>query len=274
MVLSVFGDESSDETKQRVFAVSGLIGTEDEWQQAEATWTAKTGGEVFHAADWEYAGRKDEYKALAQTLAASPVAGIVFAIDLAAFNDCYPDTLRDAAYLKCFTRVVVGTADTAVVFNEHETQSPVSKLEFTFDNRPEVEFSAARMYGAFINEPGWNAGSLLASKISFECRTNPRIQMADMIAREGMKDLDRRVGPVKFPERKSKIELARNDHFRFFVLDHDYFELERARAVELEKDGFHQGAYQEWLRRTGAQDTWDNKVRFLEHFDTERRERR
>ena len=70
MVLSVFGDESSDETRQRVFAVSGVWGTEPEWQQVEAAWTAQTGGEVFHAAEWEHAARHDEYKALAQTLAA------------------------------------------------------------------------------------------------------------------------------------------------------------------------------------------------------------
>jgi hypothetical protein len=217
MVLSVFGDESSDETKQRVFAVSGLIGTEAEWQQAETEWTAKTGGEVFHAADWEYAGRKDDYKVLAQTLADSPVAGVVYAIDLVAFNEVFPDTLREASYLQCFTRIIVDIADNAMAFN---TRVPhcLSKVEYTFDNRPEVEFSAARLYGTLINEPGWRPASLLASKISFECRTNPRIQMADMIAREGMKDLDRLVGPVNFPERKSKIELAKDDHFRFFVL--------------------------------------------------------
>ena len=97
--------------------------------------------------------------------------------------------------------------------------------------------------------------------------------MADMIAREGMKDLDRIVGPVKFPERRSKIELARNNHFRFFVMDREYFEAEGAKAAELEKDGFHIAAYYEWLRETGAQDTWDNKVRFLEYFDRRNRKR-
>ena len=57
MILSVFGDESADETKQRVFAISGVFGLESEWLRAEAAWTALTNGEVFHAADWEYAGR-------------------------------------------------------------------------------------------------------------------------------------------------------------------------------------------------------------------------
>ena len=71
MVLSVFGDESSDEMKERVFAISGLMGTEEEWRTAEAAWVAKTGDEVFHAADWEHKRRNEEYKLLAQTLAGS-----------------------------------------------------------------------------------------------------------------------------------------------------------------------------------------------------------
>ena len=266
MVLSVFGDESVDETKERVFAVSGLIGTEAEWQAAEAAWTAKTDGEIFHAADWEYAGRKDEYKVLAQTLAASPVVGVVYAIDLVAFNQVYPDTLREAPYLKCFTRVVKDIASNIESFNAREGSYTISQVEYTFDNRPEVKFSAARTYGAMLGEPGWSPASLMASKLSFECRSNPRIQMADMIAREGMKDLDRKVGSVKFAERQSKIALA-SGHFLFFALGRDDFESERARNKELEKDGFSEAAYHEWLRRKRAPDTWDNKVRFLEHFE-------
>jgi hypothetical protein len=268
MVLSVFGDESADETKQRVFAVSGLFGTEDEWQAAEAAWTEVSRGEVFHAADWEYAGRKDEYKALAQALAVTTVAGVVYAIDLVAFNQVYPDTLRESAYLKCFTRVVTDIASNMERLNARE-QAAITKVEYTFDNRPEVEFSAARLYGAFIEEPGWSPASLLASKVSFECRTNPRIQMADMIAREGMKDLDRKVGPVKFKERRSKIELARKGHFLFFALGLDDFKAERARNAELEKDGFNEAAYHQWLLGQHAPDTWNNKVRFLKHFDAQ-----
>jgi len=271
MVLSVFGDESHDETKQRVFAVSGLFCTEDEWHKAEMAWTDVTRGEVFHAADWEYAGRMDEYKALAQTLAASPVAGIVFAIDLAAFNACYPDTLPEAVYLKCFTKVVIGIARNVAALNERQPDPSVSRLEYTFDNRPNVQFSAARLYDAILSEPGFDPSSLMASKISFECRTNPRIQMADMIAREGMKDLDRIVGPTKFPERQSKVELAKNGHFRFFILGRQDFEQERINAAEWEKDGFTEAAYHDWLRRKNAQDTWDNKVRFQSYFDARRR---
>ena len=275
MIFSVFGDESADETKQRVFAVSGVIGTEEEWAIAEEAWLRQTNGEIFHAADWEYAGRKDDYKALTQVLTSVPIAGVVYALDLVAFNAVFPNTLRESCYMKCFSRVVLDVAGNAERFNNQLSDpDKVTKVEFTFDNRPETEFSAARAYASFMNEPEWSAASLLADKISFQCRSNPRIQMADLIAREGMKELDRRVGPVSFPERKSKIALEQSGHFRFFSLDREFLEAERVRQAELEKDGVSEAAYHAWLTRKGAQDTWDNKVRFLEYIDAEARRSR
>ena len=48
-MLSVFGDESSDEKKQRVFAVAGVIGSEEMWNAIEPRWVSRTGGIPFHA---------------------------------------------------------------------------------------------------------------------------------------------------------------------------------------------------------------------------------
>ncbi len=52
-MLSVFGDESADETQQRVFAVAGVIGSEGAWAELEAKWVTRNGGIPFHAADCE-----------------------------------------------------------------------------------------------------------------------------------------------------------------------------------------------------------------------------
>ena len=71
IVISVFGDESSDETHERVFSVAGLVGTDAEWAEADALWAKATRGEEFHAAEWEHAKRFDDYKAAAQALIAS-----------------------------------------------------------------------------------------------------------------------------------------------------------------------------------------------------------
>jgi hypothetical protein len=205
-----------------------------------------------------------------QTLASGTVAGVVYAIDLVAFHECFPDTLSESAYLKCFMKLVRDAVVNAMTFNQREPASTITKIEYIFDNRPEVEFSAARLYSAAINEPEWKPASLMATKLSFECRTNPRIQMGDLLAREGMKDLDRVVGPVRFPERRSKIALAGSDHFRFFQIGRNEFQRERAEWSTLEKDGVSEAAYHRWLNERGAQDTWDNRVRFREHIDKRR----
>jgi len=47
-VYSVFGDESSDATKSRVFAVAALFGNDDDWQILKDSWLDRTGGVVFH----------------------------------------------------------------------------------------------------------------------------------------------------------------------------------------------------------------------------------
>ena len=162
--------------------------------------------------------------------------------------------------------MVIDIAANAHAFNLRDHGSTISKIEYTFDNRPEIQFSATRLYGSYVNEPGWTAAPLLAPKLLFDDRTNPRIQMADMIAREGMKDLDRLVGPVKFL-RRSKAALAKDNRFHFFTLRREDFERDRLRELDLEKDGISEAAYHSWLGKTGAQDTWDNRARFIERFD-------
>jgi hypothetical protein len=49
----IFGDESADETGRRVFAVAGLMGTEEQWDGLVEKWIIATGGKEFHAAEWE-----------------------------------------------------------------------------------------------------------------------------------------------------------------------------------------------------------------------------
>src|SRR5438270_628999 len=53
VMASIFGDESADAHKQRVFAVSGLIGTDIQWDQLKAQWSERIGNVIFHATDCE-----------------------------------------------------------------------------------------------------------------------------------------------------------------------------------------------------------------------------
>ena len=84
-----------------------------------------------------------------------------------------------------------------------------------------------------------------------------------------MKDLDRKLAPVKYPARKSRIALETSGRFKFFALGRDYFLSERERFTEVEKDGVNETAYHAWLQQKNAPDTWNNKVRFLEYVDAQ-----
>src|SRR4051812_9188847 len=93
-MLNVYGDESADGTKRRVFAVAGIVGAEQCWEQLEASWIIRTEGIPFHAKNCEsdrgdyknrpHAENKALYRDLALMLAASGLGGWAFVIDLAA----------------------------------------------------------------------------------------------------------------------------------------------------------------------------------------------
>ena len=123
-MLSVFGDESSDETKQRVFAVGGVIGTEESWKWLEEQWAICIEGTPFHATDCdsdqgdykdrEHSANKALYKSLAILLARSGLGGWGFAIDLQAQRKVFPEA-PDIAYLKCFIEVLLAMRNCAVL---------------------------------------------------------------------------------------------------------------------------------------------------------------
>lgn len=150
-MLLVYGDESMDETQQRVCAVAGLIGTEEQWK----------------ALEWEW-----------------------------------------------------------VKFN----------------------YGCAFLYGSLReNEPEWTA--YLAKKISFEfAKDNPRIQVADLLAREAMKALDNEIGPVKRKIRKSWLTLAKTGRFKIDAFSTDWFESLKRQMPEFERQlNMNRDDYIEWL---------------------------
>lgn len=275
VAISIFGDESSDESHERVFSVSGLIGTDDEWAEAESLWIEATRGEEFHAAEWEHAKRFDDYKAATQALLASRVAGITMSMDLAAYRSVIPEQLPDAAYYACFTKLITGMSREWHLWNERvrrdsgDGDSLVTEVRFTFDHRRESASNAGRIYAAFRGIEKLERSKLLGAEVSFDSRKNPRIQMADLIAREAMKDLDRRVGPKSYSKRKSIIALEESGHFKFIEFHRDYFERLAAYVAEIDRDEDFLQRYRQWLTNTGrvqdghVHDTWPNRAAFL-----------
>jgi len=280
MLLSVFGDESADETKQRVWAVCGLIGNDDEWKAAIEVWASITDGQEFHAAECEREGNHDLYKKLTQCLVNGPLAGISYALNLVAYRDAFGESFPVRGYYKCLKDVVNQTAILARKFNdnvpnlEYPDDEPVT-LEFTFDHRIESEGNVGSLYQAFINQPEWENEGIFGTKISFDCRTNPRIQMADLFAREAMKDLDRQITGIPPSPRKSYLALKDSGKFLFEVRDREYCE-EWARRSQIEAERTIEG-YINWLIETGriqngrVHDNLTNRCTYFALLDSRRK---
>lgn len=251
MILSVFGDESSDERQERVFTVSGVCGTSAEWSLAIKEWMQITKGEEFHASDWETAGRHDEYCALAESLGRGIVAGFTVSLDLISFSEIFPNRLRDTGYYQCFSKILDVYTSNAAQWNNRVAADPSCgdpsfELEFTFDHRKASQGNAGTLYASFVKQPEWKDANILNRKVSFDCRTNPRIQIADLVAREAMKELDRKISTPGLKKRKQLVYLERRGAFKFVELDRNYCLCLRE---QLQKNDDEPG-YWEWLRRT------------------------
>ena len=265
-ILSVFGDESADETKQRVFAVAAAIGTEAHWQLLEVKWLERTGGTVFHANDCDsdqgeyknkpHSDNKALYKDLVQLLAASGMGGYGFALDLAAQRKVFPKA-PDIAYYKCLIEVMDRMTRCAA-YNKRS-------VKFTFDKHPETEHNAGVIYRTLLDFP--KLGYHLFPEVFFESRQNPRIQVADLFARETMKALDNLIGPVKRPERKSLLALTSTGHFHVDAVGIDYFEDMKRQMPESQKiTGMEEHKYLQWLNESHRQHNITNMFLFIDHL--------
>jgi hypothetical protein len=265
-MLLVYGDESMDETRQRVCAVAGLIGTEEQWNALEWKWSWRTNGVPFHGNHCEsdkgdYASRphwenQALYRDLAMLLANSGLAGYGQAIDLIAKATVFPES-EDISYYTAFQRVIFAMKNFA--------SNSGNVAELTFDMRLESEHNAGFIYGSLReNEPDY--ASHLASKISFEfAKNNTRIQVADLFARETMKGLDNHIGPVKRPIRKSWQALYETDRFQVDAFSKEWFEDLKRKMPEVEKTmGMNRDMYIGWLRERNRQHNVSNMFQFVD----------
>jgi len=264
-MLSVYGDESSDETKRRVFAVAGIIGPEEAWERLEANWIIRTDGVAFHANNCDsdqgdymgepHAENKALYRDLTQMLAASGLGGWAFVIDLAAQQTIFPDA-PDIAYYKAFLEVLQAMRTCAANNNE--------KVKFTFDSRRESEYNAGELYRMFIELPEWQQYTF--AEISFACsREHPRIQVADLFAREAMKAFDNRFGPTRRSPRKSWLALRDTDRFHIEAISEDWFRSLKEQLPRLEESvGMSQSDYVKWLREYRLQHCTTSLIRYME----------
>jgi len=271
----IFGDESADETKQRTFAISGLIASPETWETFRQAWLQRTGGKIFHAADCEgdhgefavttgntHADNLKLYADLVQILAHSGVRGYAAALDIGAWYEAFAGAPKDMGYYKCLTEVIKHFAYT--------TDKGV-ELEFTLDHRQESEYNAGLLYQYMVALPEWKEKNVfMGARINFGSRKDVRIQAADIIAREAMKHLD---SLGKRPMRRSLKALAElpGVPFVFDFFTREYCLHTKSIWPQLEEaTGMHWENYLAWLKENNlASDNWSNRFQYVNWLNIE-----
>jgi hypothetical protein len=259
-----YGDESSDETKQRVFAVSGVVGTEETWSNLQEDWLLRTNGIAFHAKDCEsdqgdyrstpHAENQSLYRDLTTLVAESGLCGWSFAIDLAAQRRVFPNA-PDLAYYKGFTEVI----EAMNRFATHYAQD----VSFAFDSRRESNFNAGILYQMFRGATTIDVPDDETLRFA-SARDEPRLQVADLVAREAMKALDNQVGPKKRPPRKSWMALYATERFVIEVVGLSWFESLKDQLPRMRQDlQLDEANYLEWLRESGQQHSVTSLLRYI-----------
>jgi hypothetical protein len=253
---SIFGDESADQKAQIVFAVAALVGPDSVWDSAVGEWIKVTEGKEFHAAEWESHHGRESYLQLARVVQSSGLRGQGVAIDLPAFRAAFPDLkTQDYAYHKCFIEVV----DKLIKVS---AEQGYKELKFTFDGR-QGQGTTGLLYDSITAQKGWADAFFFADEISFGNRKNPRIQIADMVARETMRGFLCARENVE-PKEPLRILGHADKRIWFDFLVEDYFSQWRDGLRELEKTtGLYADEYFAWIERKSMQDNLYSRIQYM-----------
>ncbi len=177
-------------------------------------------------------------------------------IDLRAFRAAFPNLKTlDYPYHKCFIEVV----DKLIKVSEEQGYTD---LKFTFDGR-QGQGTTGLLYDSITSQTEWAEMFDFADEISFGNRKNPRIQMADMVARETMRGFMSGLenAPPKEPFRILGTAEKRI-WFNFFI--EPYFSQWRDGVRQLqEKGGAYTYEYADWIKRKSMQHNLNSLIRFM-----------
>lgn len=272
IMLTVYADESSDGKQERIFAIGGLIGTQEEWDSVEGIWLERTGGTEFHATDCEanrgaFKNNSPEenralYKDLTKILAQSPLWGFGNAIDIQAYKETIPNTLDVAPYFQCFLNVVDRIAQIGSVY------IPQQKVKFIFHRRFETQYNAFYLYDFLCKSDQVGPPQTLMDEISSATSKTVGIQVADLFSREVMKDFEwqlvRLSGVINRRRRLSWEALNDTNRFKFMNWFREDFEHLAQRMSRLEQEKGNQWErYESWLLQEGCVDNAESRTRFL-----------
>jgi len=268
-MLTVFGDESYDERKERVFVVAGIGATQEEWDAFEPIWIKRTGGKLFHAADCEagYGDFKNMpkgkrlklYKDLVNLLGNTNFWGFACASDMNIFRKICPDSPRDILYYSCFVYVVLHFGFIAA------SLIPQQKAKFIFHQSKTTDFNAGLLYNSMINFPMVKFQSHF-DEISFASLGKVGIQCADLFAREVMKDVDNRLfKEIRKHKRLSWERLQRSERFSYMYNDEEYFKMLRDKYIAEKGNNDEQTPVSKWLSKNKLDFNETNIIKYIIH---------
>jgi hypothetical protein len=263
VVLTAYGDESSDATNQRTFSIAAVVGSHETWDALTPKWHEATGGIVFHAADCE-AGYNDFsgmslpdrlklIRRLASLLATSGLIGHASVIDLKAHRLFATSFRDDLPYLHAFSEVITQCAEVGYLSIPRE---PVS---FILDRNLGREYNAVHLYYEVMQKRN---EILAGGGVSFKTRDEMGIQAADLFAREAMKSMDSWNSGAGRPVSTEAFSLLTGAPKRFYVrtMGHAYFKQARHLA---DKFANNPGPYRDWLSRKRLVDNTTNRLDYL-----------
>jgi hypothetical protein len=250
--LLVYGDESYD-ADGNVYAVAGGIGSERGWRVTEEAWVAALRGVEFHAARFEtefardpdrtkHPARLAHYAELVGVLRNAPILFCCLALDRPSYRREIPDHLPQVPYLLCFNNLLRMCTEGLRV----EGAEP--SFAVTLDRQADNAANASALYEL--------AADLIANRLigslAFSSRDNPRIGIADLIAREAMKEAARVRGYHNRKMRGSFQSLVEANRVRLRVLDGRFAKKIQDQAAPVMRD------YGQWLRDSGRVDANGN----------------
>ncbi|MGA2515359.1 MAG: hypothetical protein ABSG44_02275 [Thermodesulfobacteriota bacterium] len=277
-MLTVFGDESHDEKQQRIFAVAGIMGTQEEWDRLKPEWNERLKNHPwnppieepsFHAADCDadqedFKGIPHEtnqqlYKDLVTLLVKANMVGFGVIMDLVAYGQYFPGYMPSSPYQLCFHRVVTWFAQNTYMYQPHQ------QVKFIFDVS-ENNFSTGFLYDNLVHSSGWKYAQQLFEELGFAGRKSVGIQAGDILAREGMKHFDNFFISLSGRDTRSSMQaLGKTGRYVFRFIGKDDFEtfIQQSETEEWKRIDEELRGYESWLNKNGLADNQTNRNKYF-----------
>lgn len=257
---SAFGDESSDQRCDRVFAIGSLFGDSDSWRDVATNWNKITNGEEFHASQWDVPERQQQYAELVGVLEQSRLLGWGTSISVEGLKATFPQAVEQFPYYYCFGRVILHFAKTARLC------IPQAKVKFTFHQNLAVQQNASVLYRDLISYPEWKDREFVADEISYVSSKTVEVQAADLWVREIRKHTDNALSAERKPMRRFLAILRATKRFAFDVYERSFFESMKTNWSKWHR-GTTEGEYAAWRRENKLRDSGSARIRFLVYLN-------